>query len=1348
MSQTLLIPIHVDALCLVQPQNVVDTMVDYSLLPYKYQGDTYGTGQNNLSEQILGPLFNQQLRLEAGIHLHWALPDGLTNGEHDETGTTFPQVPNRWLILRRGGNKGEQQWIVESDYLHPELDGSDSPPPNAINILIEPPDLATVDPSDADTYQYQRFRYMGRWSILADWNPNGDDEYADALTAIGTKATVPIFDEVKATFAAFYPNCYSVFGFHDEEYDTTAPPSGLQYDVIGWYDDSDNDCLKQFLAENPEQSNEQLLEALQDKFGWTIESESGTPEIPEATIYHSRITFAGTSRSAKSLSQPTIAVANSAPEAIAAYLAHDFNDDTNDTGETIRKNVQDTLEALQLSEKLESRKLDLDAKFREARHERGFGTENNGFLWFLMPQVNQQGGNGNSQPYHAIPTQLAQLLNELNDLQEAYNQAWLDIESLRRQLYSQWYYFTKSNPNFYNTVYETSVYPLRKAMTQAGELEFTKEEDGSTTVTAKTLPFDIVSRLDDTFSNEYFSGFITGIQDGIEGHFSSEYWGWVAWEFECCGVTLSQQPDVARIDRTADNFYEGAVWGISDGGKTYSVKVEGGIFTIYIPPDDNQIAFNLVNKLNELSDAIATHNGSSATQYNLRPFPSQKYWRANDPVVLLTGEAAKAGIRFGEDGRLREDDLLACTPIEFDVSTITDNIGSLLSLIEGLKPEAEEDSINFITWSEQPWNPFAFHWNVFNYPCRDMDSGKVQDYQPNQIIENYSLDRNAIDLKLKEGKESSFVSSGNTYQGFSILTPSVGGELTERLTTYLNEQLLPNYYFAQEIPNEEQTPDYLKEHLQEIKTWYQDTNSLDTEEKQAADPIFVALWAYEQMQTLDCQTQMIGGFNDSLLLAQPTLQLEIDDPITTSADVKLFNEQVRWVFGDSLQYKFLNGDIFNPIRSGAMSIKQLWLIDSFGQHQEIDTEGRSLVTTYQMKPPNTVDYQVLLPPRLAQPARLNFHWLAADDLQQVEMTKIPAKTPICGWILPNNLDSNLAIYNHLGKSLGAIDLAGNWRNAPGVTIERDGNNYPLLANHHLRKLVHYLLDQGTDFQQQFLSTLDNSLETIDPESFAEHTSLALLIGRPIAVVRANFSLEVKGLPACDPTVAVGSINDELENLDPPQQVNYGFTEVTIPIRLGDYQQLNDGLVGYWKETPVGDQGDYEYEGNTFYATQSGLEEDNLIQTEAEGIQHFLQAVDSVPQGVTMLLDPRGVVHVTSGVLPNQELRLPSAIYSQALQRMEVNFLSSPVLSDREEIFVMPVSQELDGSQESAPVWSIAIPVSVEPNSVWSWVSLAGEEWTDTTEVSPVNVKASFSKSQEAFEGWLQLSRVEETTEGS
>ncbi|WP_048325228.1 hypothetical protein, partial [Crocosphaera watsonii] len=59
------------------------------------------------------------------------------------------------------------------------------------------------------------------------------------------------------------------------------------------------------------------------------------------------------------------------------------------------------------------------------------------------------------------------------------------------------------------------------------------------------------------------------------------------------------------------NFYEGKTWNIEDGGQNYAVKVEGGIFTIYIPPTASQIAYNLVDAIRNLGSAIANYTTST-----------------------------------------------------------------------------------------------------------------------------------------------------------------------------------------------------------------------------------------------------------------------------------------------------------------------------------------------------------------------------------------------------------------------------------------------------------------------------------------------------------------------------------------------------------------------------------------------------------------------------------------------------------------------------------------------------------------------------------------------------------------
>ncbi|WP_437975333.1 hypothetical protein WMF11_46365 [Sorangium sp. So ce295] len=67
---------------------------------------------------------------------------------------------------------------------------------------------------------------------------------------------MPTLDHVKATFAAFYPNCRGVFGLHDEDQGLLDAIAGVTYDVLGWYADPTQDCIATFLgsyATPPEQ---------------------------------------------------------------------------------------------------------------------------------------------------------------------------------------------------------------------------------------------------------------------------------------------------------------------------------------------------------------------------------------------------------------------------------------------------------------------------------------------------------------------------------------------------------------------------------------------------------------------------------------------------------------------------------------------------------------------------------------------------------------------------------------------------------------------------------------------------------------------------------------------------------------------------------------------------------------------------------------------------------------------------------------------------------------------------------------------------------------------------------------
>lgn len=249
MSNILLVPVHLDALVLDHDQMVVETTADFSRLPYC--NDKYDIHPDiaNISEELVAtPFQNENLLLRAGIHLHWSLPDALTKAQYvrDSSGSgrqVFPLVPNHWLVTRCNDTGVVQKaWIVESDFLHP--------PENALlNATGTVVDGVAV-PYRPDNYKGQPYRFMGRGIDITTYAPNPSASYYPELTAVGYG---------EPTFAAFYPNCFSVFGFFDEEY--SGKNDGRQYYLTGWYSDDAKDVLRTLVHNSSE---------LEDTFNWTI----------------------------------------------------------------------------------------------------------------------------------------------------------------------------------------------------------------------------------------------------------------------------------------------------------------------------------------------------------------------------------------------------------------------------------------------------------------------------------------------------------------------------------------------------------------------------------------------------------------------------------------------------------------------------------------------------------------------------------------------------------------------------------------------------------------------------------------------------------------------------------------------------------------------------------------------------------------------------------------------------------------------------------------------------------------------------------------------------------------------
>ncbi len=222
----LMVPVHLDALWLAHDQAVSASMADFSRLPYFDGQRDINPNTPNISEEVLTPALQPpQLYLKSGLHLHWALPDALHHGVQMKNKLHFFSVPDRWLVTKTA-NGVKQQWVVESNYLHPPGDRE-----------LE----AAISYPYQDASHPQPFRYMGRKLPLSEWTENdalgNNPSYLHDLTAFGYG---------EPTFASFYPNCHSVFGFYDK--DSADKPiqemKGVQYEVLGWHSAAGSDVLQ------------------------------------------------------------------------------------------------------------------------------------------------------------------------------------------------------------------------------------------------------------------------------------------------------------------------------------------------------------------------------------------------------------------------------------------------------------------------------------------------------------------------------------------------------------------------------------------------------------------------------------------------------------------------------------------------------------------------------------------------------------------------------------------------------------------------------------------------------------------------------------------------------------------------------------------------------------------------------------------------------------------------------------------------------------------------------------------------------------------------------------------------
>lgn len=646
------------------------------------------------------------------------------------------------------------------------------------------------------------------------------------------------------------------------------------------------------------------------------------------------------------------------------------------------------------------------------------------------------------------------------------------------------------------------------------------------------------------------------------------------------------------------------------------------------------------------------------------------------------------------------------TVLEAALGQLLDGAGQTVwSITTGTAPSPV--AVNL--WTTNPWLPLFLTWDVgFAALQPTIVGNNLQAYAPGFFTGNFTVDPQA-------GSFLSYTPSGPN--GISIDPKAADySHVYRQGWTMLSARPAQNF--------RSQITDYLKTH--DDKTLANIGIALDKS-------VFLV--------------QPLADFSNRLLNRNPLMQVSVVvTPGMGSTDVQITQATADVLTGGNGLATYhvtpVFNDPFNPIRAGWLSMASLNLVvvDAFGQRRPIEIDTSYVAASMAAQPPGGGAPEpgyAYAAPRIAQASRLLFQWLSAADNATAEYNQHPAESPICGWLLPNHLTNGFFFYDAAGRPLGSLFPAGSdvvgvrkivWQGAPGNDRDIDSGllGDPVVAAAHpeLRALILHL---GTVMKVPefgaFYSAVDNAHVGINPGNLATDAGLTVLVGRPVAVVQAGLTLDLQGPPFLDQN-SVCMRDDDGPN---PywEDSDAGLSGVQFPVVVGDIDDLDDGLVGYF----IG-QSQGAYNLGTFYseAAAPGAKGAVVQPTQQTLLVTPTPAADSAtptpatPLRLLMLVDPRAPVHAVTGLLPTQSLLVPPDLASAAMSTLEISLQITPVLR---------------------AIGGLALPAITEPGFELAYLeqrmASGAKRWFTLPEISASVAKAMWSYTPQSLaEGWLRL----------
>ena len=1229
------VPVDLVAFCVSESDAVQGTpefsgaTVNYqALTPTNLQAYTGALANRALSAPPLKPL-------EAGVHLHWALPDALTKGKADSAAPVrFDAVPNRWLVTRyaiNGSTITPTSFVVESDGLSATLPAGQ---------------YAPLLPVQQENNPAPAFAYMGLRAPLADYNATLSQISFPAATGQPLSAV----SLGTPQFAAYYPEGRSSFGFVDTLADL-AGPAQLMYVVTGWYDEDVHDPAQIVVARRAKTAPGRPKPSLRSDYRWS--TQAGAPRDAEDDPPPSYTLYSGTTQAVNwnpngayvpqgGTLPPiiaTAAVANTPSEALAAYFRNLLHPDI--------PFFEQILTAFQLGQwpNLSQPTVDMLAALAEKLHNSQFQRIDSNLIWTIF----QSGPDGVTHEAIDLPSGIANALNEANVARQQKLAVGEHVATYQWQIFADWY-------RYFN------------------------QQQGSAD---QTIVFN---------------------------HFAQ--------------VLLPQ-------------------WGGPNGS------------------DGLQAAWTEAQAATDAADSALKGLVAQRKDLSLREVPGARYWQPSEPVLLLAGDGLELSTRYGGDNEHSDSGTLVCRSTNQIVSAVSvngisrsasdysavtrlnsnmlphlvdceallaeallldtqiasgwSNVGepALRSALQTLLTGGQQTEWTItagaapspveVSWWEgaNPWIPMFLQWTIDFVPLQPtiVNQTQLENYNPAFFTANYTINPDT-------GSFISYTPSGPN--GIDIDPATQTYSATYAGSTLLSDQAATNL-----------------------------ENGIKQYPKKNSDPTLQAI--LNALQSTEIVVQPLSGFGAALLDRVLQAQFSLVAPPNAGPAAQAITSQTADIVGNSYSVGPMFDDAYNPIRAGYFKVSG-FVVDAYGQQRQLQIDNfytaDSMTTVVGTTTEPGIGYAA---PRIAQPSRLLFEWMSADVNSIEEMTQHPATTPVCGWLMPNHLTGGFFLYDGTGEPLGALQLNGAtppqvvWQGAPGddTTINEPIGQALADANPLLQQVALALFNATPAFFQSFFRAVDTTHGTVNPQNLSLESGLAVLVGRPVALVQAAIRLDLQGRPLLN--------QNTLACLTDTQWIDTenGLSGVKFPVLLGDADKLDDGLVGFFRQSNGG------FDLSTFFSEGADGSDPGVVVPDASTIQLTLTPTlddpDPPPAGaetfrVLMLVDPRAPVHAVTGILPTETLEIPSDISSAALSSLEVYFLAAPVLKPT------PVPQEPALLKMPVPAAS-----GFDISFVEQILSNGEPQWLTIPDIAAATTGAVWNYTPQSLtEGWLRINQTQLT----